>query len=450
MKRRDFLHVGLQTGVLVSAAAALPQWATAVSLDKPLALEQAAAEAWLYGLMLIENARARSNTLANEKPNTLIHAQTLTTPKTQSVTTPNNDTLYSRAWIDLASGPVVLAMPDVGERYVSYAFMDMYGNNFAILGSRTTGGGAASVTLVGPNQAAPPASKNIGSIRSPTRWVWLLIRLLVDDDADVPKANALQQRMRLAAPAVAMPPTYAKRTDAWPDYFSAMQALIIENGAPATDTLFFKRIAALGITPQGEFSAKRFSEAQSKQINAGIEIARKQLISTQGGRIEGGWSYPKNSLGDFGQHYLYRAQIALGGLAALPPVEAMYMRPIATDGTYLLPGSKVWRLHFDKERLPPVDGFWSLTMYQPTTDGQFFFFDNPINRYAIGDRTKGLRYEADGSLDIWISRNDPGTDRQSNWLPAPPTEKFAVIFRAYLPNAEFLDGSYLLPYLKAV
>src|SRR5262249_17454846 len=155
-------------------------------------LEAAAFEAWIYGIMLIENAGARTTALQGGQVNRLIHARELTTLKTQFVTTPNNDTLYSRAWIDLDGGPVTLDMPAAGDRYVSYAFMDMYGTNFAILGTRTTGGGARRVTLVGPkDKTADPMA-----IRSPTRWVWLLIRVLVDGEADLKAANAVQDAIR--------------------------------------------------------------------------------------------------------------------------------------------------------------------------------------------------------------------------------------------------------------
>ena len=445
MKRRHFL----QASALAALTANSPRWASAVMLDQPLSLEKATAEAWLYGLMLIENAQARARSLTNARANTLIHAYKLITPQSQSVTTPNNDTLYSRAWIDLAAGPVTLTMPDVGERYVSYAFMDMYGNNFAILGSRTTGGSGDRVTLVGPNASTSDRSVIDRSvIRSPTRWVWLLVRLLVDDGDDVPAANALQNKMRLDGPKVSAPPSYAKRSDSWPEYFASVQSLLLENPPPITDTAFFRRIAPLGLTPHGEFDAKRFSEADRKAIASGLTLARRQLVGTRGSRVAGGWTYPKSSLGNYGQDYLYRAQVALAGLAALPPVEAMYMRPVAADGTNLLSSATPWRLHFDKIELPPVDAFWSLSMYRPTPDGQFYFFDNPIARYAIGDRTKGLKYNADGSLDIWIARDDPGTERRSNWLPAPPDEKFAVFFRAYMPRTEMLDGNYLLPAME--
>lgn len=442
MNRRDFM-IG---GAFVGAVNAWPTRGGAVELDRPLSLEQAASEAWLYGLMLIENARARSISLQQTRPNQLNHERVLKSPRSQSVVSPNNDTLYSRAWIDLSAGPVRLVMPAVGERYVSYQFMDMYGNSFAVLGSRTTGGAAREVTIVGPGDG----SVDPLVLRSPTRWVWLLIRLLIDGESDRAAANAIQDRMSVTGPARDAPPAFATRNDSWSAYFNSVQALLAENPPPLTDFAFFERVAALGLGPRRGFDAGKFSAAQAKQIEAGVAQARAQARAPRTGRVANGWVYPDPSLGDFGQNYRYRAQIALGGLAALPPAEAMYMRPVAADGTHHLDAAKDWVLHFDAGKFPPVDAFWSLTMYRITPEGQYFFFDNPMDRYAIGDRTPGLRHGGDGSLDIWISRKDPGEERRANWLPAPDGETFAVSFRTYLPKRELLDGSWLLPPLRVV
>lgn len=438
MDRRHFLIAT----TLAGAAGLQPRWSEAAANDRPLTLQEAAAEAWLYGLMLIENAQARQRLLTLVRPNHLMHRQALSTAQTRTVTTPNNDTLYSVAWIDLSAGPVKLTLPQVGERYVSYQFMDMYGNNFAVLGSRATGGGASTLTLVGPAEATSDPL----ALRSPTRWVWLLGRLLVDGQDDLAATSAIQKGMTIAAPTVPPPPNYAPRSAAWPEYFSSVQRLLLENPPPVGDLAFFRRVEALGLGPTGGFDPARFSAAEGKAIEAGIAEARVRLRTAgEAGRVANGWLYPKATLGNFGQDYRFRAQIALTALAALPPQEAMYMRPVAPDGSYDLPSGTSWRLRFEKGQLPPVDAFWSLTMYQITGDGQYFFFDNPLNRYSIGDRTPGIKRGADGSLDIWISRNDPGGERTANWLPAPATGKFAIMLRAYLPRLDLLEGRYLLP-----
>ena len=409
------------------------------------ALATAAEQAWIYGVMLIENANARKNSLALVPANQLRHARVLTTPATQSVTAPNNDTLYSRAWIDLNGGPVTLDLPKTGSRYLSYHFMDMYGNSFAILGTRTTGGEAHRVTLVGPMQETSDPL----AVRSPTPWVWLLIRTLIDGDEDLPAANAIQDGIKLTAPARPAPAATATRDRPWNEFFGSVQSLLIENPPPATDIAFFDKIAPLGLKPGGGFDASRFSAADVTRIQTGIMRARQAVNGQRAGQIVQGWVYPKATLGDFGQDYFYRAQVAIAGLAALTPAEAMYMRPVPPDGGQNLDASKPLALRFAKGQAPAVNAFWSLTAYARTPEGQSFFFDNPINRYAIGDRTKGLKYASDGSLEIIISRTDPGGARSSNWLPAPPNAPMGLSLRAYLPKPEFYEGTYRLPALVA-
>ncbi|HRD46711.1 MAG TPA: DUF1214 domain-containing protein, partial [Caulobacter sp.] len=147
-------------------------------------------------------------------------------------------------------------------------------------------------------------------------------------------------------------------------------------------------------------------------------------------------------LGLYGQDYLYRALVALSGLAALPVVEATYLRSQGErDGAYW--SDDLYRLAIPAEM--PVDAFWSLSMYEHMPDGQRFFAENPIGRYAIGDRTQGLKRNADGSLDVWIGRADPGGERSANWLPAPKTGPYGMTMRLYLPTAAVLDGRWRLP-----
>lgn len=156
-----------------------------------------------------------------------------------------------------------------------------------------------------------------------------------------------------------------------------------------------------------------------------------------------GWSYPRANLGDYGQDYLYRAIVALQGLGALPVAEALYMKAAGDDGAGTFTGDGPYRLTMPAQL--PLDGFWSLSMYEATADGQFFFTDNPLHRYTIGDRTQGLKRNADGTLDLWIGRTDPGGDKTANWLPAPQSGPFAMYLRAYLPRPEMLDGRFRFP-----
>lgn len=434
--RRQFLAaIGLAgSGALIPALA---------FGQAPSALTEAAAAAYIYGLPLIEMARARAAYLQKgNRPNLIAHDRALHTPATQKVTTPNNDTLYSTAWCDTASGPIRLTVPATGNRYISIAFLDMFTNNFAILGTRTTGGDGGSYTLVGPD--APSAGPE--TIRSPTRWALILVRTLVDGPADLAAAHAVQDAFRLEAAPARQPPPYATRDADWPDYLRSLQALLVENGAPVTDGRWLRRFAPLGVGTASGVDPSRFSAGDAGEIAEGFKQARAALRAPgHRGTVVDGWGYPRPDLGNYGQDYLYRAKIALGGLAALPCAEAMYMRALDAGSRIFFPPNREARLHFPAGGLPPVDAFWSATMYEYTSEGQFFFFDNAIDRYAIGDRTPDLQYNDDGSLDIWMTRDAPAQGGTSNWLPLPRDKPWGLVLRAYLPKPSLLDGTYALP-----
>lgn len=406
-------------------------------------LKAAAREAWLYALPLIEIAAVRSlGALAGSQPNTFGMMRKLADHRARAVTTPNNDTLYASAQLDLSSGSVTLTVPPSGDRYVSLQLMDAYSNSFCLLGTRTTGGGGGTYTLVGPEEAAQ--GRNV--VRAPTNHVWALGRILVDGPHDLEAAQAVQGGFSAQGPEVAPFASHARRGDDWRDYFASADALMTLNPPPVTDGAVLERIAPLGLG-QGRFDAGRFSEAEAAEIAAGVEEAK--TAARGGGGLSGaafieGWAYPASNLGDFRQDYAFRAVVALGGLAALPLVEATYLRAGAPGGGGTFDGTRAWHLHIPADKAIPVNSFWSLSMYEITPERQFFFTDNPLGRYAIGDRTPGLRWNDDGSLDIWIGHESPGPERESNWLPAP-SGPFALFMRGYLPKPELLDGRYRLP-----
>jgi len=412
-------------------------------------LKSAAREAWLYGLPWIEMAGARDRTLNRGRGqpaglNAFGHSRRLVGPEGRAITSPNNDTLYSSAWLDLTKGPVTLTVPPTGDRYISVAGMNMYTDNDFVLGTRTSGGAGGRYTIVGPGQ--PGAGPD--TVRLNTPHGWLLARTLVDGPQDLAAVHKVQDGLRLSGPAGARPKAYANRHSPPLDYFASLAELLRSDPPPATDGVLFGRVGALGLTPAGIFDASRFDATALGQIEAGVAEAKAAIQTMRPGASVQGWTYPRHTLGYFHQDYLFRAAVALIGLAALPPAEAMYMQPVADRGR-IVTGEGPYRLHFPAGQLPPVAGFWSLTMYQPTEDGQFFLVENPIERYSIGDRTPGLKTNSDGSLDIWIARADPGGDKSANWLPAPAQGPFSLSLRAYLPSADFQDGRYRLPALRA-
>ncbi len=429
--RRRFLAAGgaALTGVLAPGAAQAA----------PLPLQAAAREMALYGLPLIEMAGTRGRAFRNGlAANRFRHARSLTTAKTQTVTQPNNDTLYSSAWLDLSARPVRIALPSSGERYLSLALMDMFTNNFAVL----RGGSAREVVVIGPGSPEIP-----GAIRAPTAWVWALARTLVAGPEDLPAAHAVQDGLRIESPAGRAPIMVPPRSAPWPKVFAAIQALLSDTPPPAADAPLLAATAALGVAPGKPFDPARFSAAEGAEIASGL--AEALAIARQGdeaGPRLDGWLYPKAALGRFGDDYRYRAQIALSGLAALPTDEALYLRALSPDGSSQIDSRGAWRLRFAPDALPPVDGFWSLTIYEVTPEGQAFLIDNPLQRYALGDRTSDLVRDHDGGLEILISAAAPPTGEAVNWLPAPTSGRpFLLNFRAYRPRPEFLSERYRMP-----
>jgi len=434
MHRRDLLIGG------AAASLAAPAWASAPTMM------DAAREAFIYTLPMVEVARVRTRILgAGLPPGRFFPQRALANPDARTVTTPNNDTIYATAFVDLSAGPATLTIPPLAGRYASLAIMDMVSDNIAVLGTRATGQDGGVFTLVGPTDAASP-----GAIRSPTPWVWVLARVVVNGPEDLPAAQAVLAGFKVAAAPAKRYAPGADRNGPWQDYFRAANALLLENPPPATDKAVLGRFARLGLGAIS-FDPAKFDPAATAAIAQGVEDGRRLIKSADfGGKRIGGWTFQASDTGAFFQDYLGRARIAVGGLAALPPAEAMYLTAVPPGDGRQFEGDHLWRLRFPKGATPPVDAFWSLTLYEDPPEGGHYLTRNPINRYAIGDRTPVLKTGGDGALDIWISRTDPGGERSANWLPAPAKGPFTLILRAYLPQAALLSQSYTPPPVEQV
>lgn len=406
-------------------------------------LARAADAAYTFTAPLLEIGRVRGRAFAaGQKPGVFHGRHDLATPAQRGVTMPNNDTIYASAFVDLTGGPATFTVPPFAGRYGSLQVMDFYSNNIAVLSPRTISPTGGTFRVVGPGHA-PSA----GDIVSPTPWIWALARILVDGPADLAAALAVRDRYLLtAAPSPRAPAPFAPPGAPALELLAAAQALLNENPPPAADAAALQAFAPLGLGVGHAFDPARFGPADQAAIERGLLAARERAKSPEAsGQIRGGWLYNDPATGIFGQDYALRAAVATFGLAALPPAEAIYLRAVSPDGHFHFEGPGPWRLSFTKASLPPVNAFWSATMYTPTPTGQYFLVDNPVDRYAIGDRTPGLARGGDGSLDIWISRQDPGLERRANWLPAPAAGPFAVVLRGYLPKPELLDGRYQAP-----
>jgi len=430
MRRRD---------ILIGAAASLTALPARAG---ETALHLAARQAYIFTLPLVEIAQVRAAFFARgARAQHLYGRSTLATPQSRGVTTPNNDTFTASGFIDLSHGPALLYFPPLHGRYASLALMDMYSNNFQILSPRTIGDRSGIFRLVGPN--APDAER---VIRSPTPWVWALARVLVDGPKDVDAAAAVLKDIQLDGSPAGPSAGGAARAGPWRDYLIAAHRLIRENPPRPTDSAILAQMAPLGLGSDA-FDLDRFKGAEADEIAAGVEAARAELAGGDlgGGLVRGGWAYEAPGTGNFGQDYVTRARVAIGGLAALPAYEALYLSARDPAGHRRFTGDGPWRIRFAPGQTPPADAFWSLTMYEALPDGHLFLTSNPIGRYSIGNRTQGLARDADGGLTVWISRTDPGAERRANWLPAPATGPFALILRAYLPRPEMLSLTYVPP-----
>jgi hypothetical protein len=404
------------------------------------------AKAYEYGFPLFEHARLvylysyYSGNPQRVPVNSFGHRRQLVDHTARNVTTPNNDTLYSSTVIDLSAGPVRLDVPDFGSRYFSIAFLDAYTNNFVYLGTRMNGGRGGSYLIVNPNWRERSTDR-VQLIRAPSNHIIAIVRILIDGPADYEAVHRLQDALML---------TPAARTQDRSDlirpvsgdaenFVAVVNQVLQDNPPPAADLPILKELAPVGIGPH----ATPLTSAQRLVWTQNFAAVRAGLVAKEIGTQVQGWGYLLSNIGNFGTDYRTRAIIALRGIWANIPAE-MHYALAATDGTgAAFDGDRRYRLHLPAGA-PPAGGFWSISMYEVTKEGGLFFGDNPIHRYAIGDRTGGLVRNPDGSLDILIQRDSPGADREANWLPIP-AQKFALVARAYLPRAALLDGSFRYP-----
>jgi hypothetical protein len=427
-------------------------------------LQALAEEAVTYAFPLAEMARMRATTspkrchagLAAEAPNdtrrwcnVLVHARELLGAGRSRVVTPNNDTLYVNTWLDLREGPVVIEVPDTLGRYYVLGMLDFYTNPFGNIGQRCTGTGAGRYVMTPPGWSGelPPG---LPVIQAPTPWVWIIGRILVDGPNDLAAVHQLQDGFRLipVLSTQSFPTRFNPGPQMAPDHPDAARFLAVvnqalaENPPPPDERAMVARFAAVGM-------AAGLHEPSPEQLAVIDHALRTCLARWQGTGVAqtraSGWQYMPRLGNNYGRDYLLRAQVALKYIGALDSLEAYYPMAYHDGQGQPLDGRHVYRLRFAPGALPPAQAFWSLTMYD-TRD--CMLVPNPIHRFAVGDRTAGLRWDADGGLTLYLQRDAPTTAAAlANWLPAPEGS-FYVCLRAYLPSANMLEGRYELPAIE--
>jgi hypothetical protein len=399
----------------------------------------------LYELARIEQERTGAIGGKPGRLNTVSHRSQLMDHTSRQVTAPNNDTIYSSIFLELSGGPVELSVPSSTDRYFSLAFMHAFTDVFAYVGTRATLGRGGRCWVVGP-QWKGAAPQGVKLIRSPSNDVWALMRTLVDGPGDLAAAQAFQSGLTLSvAPDRAPPRGFQAAAGDVNDpvvFLSLVNEIIARSPGGGAQFPRVGQFAAQGIgatdLPSGDVLA-RWRET----IPGALEILRETFRFRD--YAVDGWSYQPPGIGDFGVNDELRAAVALGGIAALGEEEAMYFHAnFDADGAPLM-GSTPYRWHVSPGGVP-VDAFWSLTMYEVTPEGRYFFTENPIGRYAIGDRTPGLIKNPDGGFEILLQRERPSGDMAANWLPSP-AGRMRLALRAYLPRRELRDRSWRVPAL---
>jgi hypothetical protein len=435
-------------------------------------MEKLAAEAWLYGYPLVTAAMTRDAMTAvpsrddarRKAPlNQFCYMRSTPDASFTEVVSPNADTLYSSAWLDLSDQPLVLTLPAFGERFWMVPILDAWSNVFAVVGRRKNGPSAGPCLIAGPSWSGdvPPG---LTLLKSPTSVNWIIARYATSGPSDFPDVNQLQDGTRLIplsqwtgdpddyspptdvpVPADAdttTPPVERVHALSGREYFALLNRLMVDNPPDAADAPFLHSLAGLGISPGASL------DGQSPDVMAALDAAAQRgpdvlraLLTRAESAGSGGWTVHRG-LGDYGTDYAKRAVITRFGYGANLDADALYPHATTDSEGRPLDGAHSYVLHFEAGRTPPVDGFWSLTMMNERQ----LFADNSLNRYAIGDRS-GMRTNPDGSLDIYVQHENPGTDRETNWLPAP-AGAFNVFLRLYWPRASALTGEWTAPALQ--
>lgn len=379
--------------------------------------------------------------------NTLGHRRTLADHRARQVTTPNNDTLYSSAWLDLSAGALELVLPPFNGRYWSAQFLDASTRTAALLGSGSGHAGGQKLWLMheSDGRAVPDG---VLAVRLPTRDVWLLVRVLVDGPQDLTAVHRLQDAMQLRpldtapvpagprAPKVAMG---SPRDGA--DVLAVANDMLARNGVPVVEQSQLQawQATGLGVAKPSEEQRAAWSDALPQLLDR-----LRQAMVQRGQAGAQGWTFPDPAIGRYGGNHLLRATVALGGLGALPPEEALYLSATVDSSGAPLQGDRCYRVTFPPQGLPN-QAFWSLSMYQVESDGRLFFVDNPLRRYAVGDRTPGLPRGADGALQLQLRAAAPADT--AGWLPAPEGP-FRLMLRVYRPAAALLEQRAPLPQVQ--
>ncbi len=449
-----------------SSSAGSPGLAEAVST---------ATDAYVYGYPLITmdmTRRRLTNVTAPDASHApmgqLLRLRTYPPVDNHAVTAPNADTLYTMAWLDLSKEPWIFGIPDMGDRYFLMPMLSGWTEVFQVPGKRTTGDKAQKYAITGPGWSGTlPAG--VTEYKAPTNMIWILGRIYcTGTPQDYAAVHALQDKFTLVPlssygkpytpPAGVVDPSVGDESKSVRDlvdamdttaYFTYLAELMKKNPPAADDAPLVAKMATIGLVPGQDFDASKLGTFDKEALKVVPKAAQLKIIGhlKETGKNINGWQFFTGT-GLYGTNYLDRALITAIGLGANRPQDAIYPTSEKDgDGKEYDATSNKYVMHVEKGQFPPVNGFWSITMY----DKSYFFVPNPLNRYTVSARNKFVT-NADGSVDLYLQANSPGKDKEANWLPAPKAQ-FIPMLRLYWPketNPTIFDGSWVLPAIKQV
>jgi hypothetical protein len=423
-------------------------------------LNALAREAILYALPVYEMARMHASSSPRKNAqgeladpsagpeslkrwvNLFSHSRRLLNASDRRVVTPNNDTLYTNAWLDLSDGPVLIKTPETGQRYYVLGLLDFYTNPFAHLGTRTTGNRAQTFFVHGPRwQGTVP--EGCIAVACPTPNVWVLGRILANADEDMSPVNALQDAFEITTldglPAQRVSECLVHPQELPGDactFVRVVNQAMALNPPPDRDRWPLQQWAQLGIGPGLE------TPSDCSLLQSALTATLQDVDTPEDTDLGGGWKAAVEVQDNFEGDWLTRARVARAYIGILGSQEVLYLLAFRDSQGQVLDGTNHYQLRFAPGGLPQVDSFWSLTMYRKA---DYLFYDHPEERFAIGDRTAGLKYDSDGGLTLQLSHQRP--DEINNWLPAP-AEPFYLALRLYLPRQVHQNHTYQYPAIE--
>jgi hypothetical protein len=376
----------------------------------------------------------------------------------KGVVRPNFDTLYSSAWLDLTREPQIVSVPDTGGRYYLLPMLDMWTDVFASPGWRTTGTEAGHFLVV-PQGWRGTVPSGLTRIDAPTPYVWIIGRTKTDGPPDYAAVHKIQAGYKITAlsdwgkpprtveakidPTVDMktPPKVLVDTMPAGKYFAYAAELLKLQPPHITDEPIVARMKRIGIEAGKSLDFGKLDPVVKRALEGVPEAAQSLMnwkVATLA-KVVNGWSMNTDTMGVYGNYYLKRAIVAQLGLGANLPEDAIYPLNLADGSGKPLDGANGYTIHFDKATLPPVEAFWSITLY----DKDGFQVANALNRFAVSSWMP-FKYNDNGSLDLYFQNESPGAGKEANWLPAPKGP-FNLTMRLYAPKPEALTGKWNPP-----